>query len=231
MHAHTHARTHARTHAHTCMHTHTHTHTHTYTHTHTHTHTHTRTHTCTPHTHTHTHTNNTGKSVHFKEEGSNELTTNQAYVTNEKVAPQSKETEFPNYEAVGAEKNGASNESLYDSLAPHPQHTDNPLYSTMGGVTVQIESSPPEVPEKRDLSGDGKSPRDSPTNEDTVTKEPVYSEAVLEPHEKENTPQPQNQAAENAYMTPGPPTVSSSGDNAEKENGADLGGESEGTML
>ena len=139
------------------------------------------------------------------------------------MAPQSKETEFPNYEAVGAEKNGASNESLYDSLAPHPQHTDNPLYSTMGGVT--------EVPEKRDLSGNGKSPRDSPTIEDTVTKEPVYSEAVLEPHEKENTPQPQNQAAENAYMTPGPPTVSSSGDNAENENGADLGGESEGTML
>ena len=90
------------------------------------------------------HTYNTGKSIHFKdqEDGSNELTDNQAYVTNEKVAPQSKETEFPNYEAIGEEKVGASNESLYDSLAPHPKHTDNPLYSTMGGVTVQIESSP-----------------------------------------------------------------------------------------
>ena len=179
---------------------------------------------CDPSTHTH----NTGKSVHFKEEGSNELTDNQAYVTNEKVAPQNKETEFPNYEAVGEEKIGASNESLYDSLAPHPQHTDNPLYSTMGGVTVTIESSPPMVPEKRDLPGDSKSPRDSPTNKDTVKNEPVYTEAILEPHEKESTPQPQEPAA---YMTPGPPTVSSLGENAKKENGANLGGESEVTML
>ena len=179
------------------------------------------------------HTYNTGKSVHFKdqEDGSNELTDNQAYVPNEKVAPQNKETEFPNYEAIGEEKVGASNESLYDSLAPHPKHTDNPLYSTMGGVTVQIESSPPTVPEKRDLSGDKQTPRDSPINEDTVTNEPVYSEAILEPHEKETTPQPQEQAAENAYTIPGPPTVSSLGENATKESGSDLGGESEVTML
>ena len=98
-------------------------------------------------------------------------------------------------------------------------------------MTVQIESSPPTVPEKRDLSEDKKSPRDSPINEDTVTNEPVYSEAILEPHEKESTPQPQEQAAENTYMVPGPPTVSSSGENATKESGSDLGGESEVTML
>ena len=155
------------------------------------------------------------------------------------------------YEAIGDSKKevSTSNDSLYDSLAPHPQQTDNPLYSSMEGleVEIQMQQNPPATPEKRKLPADkaalpytGSTSEDRPKNNpmtlyseaiphDHSKNEPVYSEATEEPSEKQHSHQPQ--AAEHVYMDPGPAVVAPPAENIANGSGADLDDGSEGTTL
>lgn len=195
-----------------------------------------------PHTHT------TEKSAHNGEE----LASNQLYVTHSKADPQTKQTEFQVYEAIDDSNSkkdvSASDVSLYDSLAPHPQQTENPLYSSMGGLEVEIQvkqEDPPATPEKRKLPADqGTSPHTGSPSEDHSTNEPMYSEAIPEAHPKnepmysEAIPEPsekqhshQPQATDHVYMDPGPPVLAPPTENIKHGSDADWDDGSEGTAL